>query len=106
MKSHTIEAVEDESRAVSCSVWGLNDCGQLLNGEEQIIKHPTVLNCPKGIFGFVSGDFHTLLISDTLKLHCAGLNIYGQLGVHPSSLKEPSTPVLQDLPVFAPSSIC
>eukprot|EP00826_Nyctotherus_ovalis_P037218 TRINITY_DN3382_c0_g2_i1.p1 TRINITY_DN3382_c0_g2~~TRINITY_DN3382_c0_g2_i1.p1 ORF type:complete len:803 (-),score=226.48 TRINITY_DN3382_c0_g2_i1:643-3051(-) len=73
--------LEDSSRPVSCSIWGLNTCGQLLGDNEQVVKQPVVLQCSKGIFNFASGDFHTLLITDNLKLFAAGLNIYGQLGV-------------------------
>jgi alpha-tubulin suppressor-like RCC1 family protein len=105
MKSNNIEAIEDESRAVTCSVWGLNDCGQLLNNEERIIKRPKILQSDKGIFGFVSGDFHTLLITDSLKLYSAGMNIYGQLGISSSSLKDQNTHQLQDVIVFPPK-IC
>lgn len=99
MKSHNIEAIEDESRTVTCSVWGLNDCGQLLNTEEQIIKRPKILNIDKEIFGFASGDFHTVLITDSLKLYSSGLNIYGQIGIPTTTLKDPSTYQLQDIVV-------
>lgn len=100
MKSHNIEAIESESRPVTCSVWGLNDSGQLLNNEETIIKKPKILQSDKGIFGFVSGDFHTLLITESLKLFSAGMNIYGQLGVTTSALKEPNTHQLQEISVL------
>ncbi len=104
MKAHTIEPLEvEESRDVTCSVWGLNDCGQLLSSDEhseRTIRHPTTVTSPGGIFGFVSGDFHTLVISDALKLHSAGLNIYGQLGLPSAALKEPSTHVLKAITVL------
>ena len=105
MKSHTIETLEEESHPVICSVWGLNDCGQLLNNEEQILRHPTVLPSAKGVFGFASGDFHTLVMSDTLKLYSAGLNIYGQLGIPSSTLKEQNTHVPQEIAVLPSSSL-
>jgi len=105
MKLKAIETFSEDSRPVICSVWGLNDCGQLLSNDEQIVKHPTILQCPKGIFGFVSGDFHTLLISDSLKLSSAGLNIYGQLGVSSTTLKEPNTHVLQEISTLAGQTI-
>ena len=91
MKSKTSEEV---LRPVTCSIWGLNNCGQLLGDGAQIVRQPISLQCSKPIFNFASGDFHTLLITDDLKLFAGGLNIYGQLGVH---TKEDSTSTLNEV---------
>ncbi len=99
MKARKIETIQDEQKETTCSVWGLNDCGQLFNSEQRILKRPTVVRCGTGVFGFASGDFHTLLISDALKLHSAGLNIYGQLGVAASALAGPNTHELREITV-------
>ena len=99
MKSRKIETIEDEQKQTTCSVWGLNDCGQLFNNECRILKRPTVIHCSTGIFGFASGDFHTLLISDALKLYSAGLNIYGQLGVSTTALQGPTSHELLEITV-------
>jgi len=105
MKLNGSESLSSDERAVTCSVWGLNDCGQLLGNSERTVRHPISLQCSKGVFGLISGDFHTFLISDRLKLYSAGLNIYGQLGVPANALKEHNTSQLRDIPSLADQSI-
>lgn len=105
MKYNGSDTLSSDGRTATCSVWGLNDCGQLLGSGERTVRHPISLHCSKGVFGLVAGDFHTLLVSDRLKLFAAGLNIYGQLGVSAKVLREHSTAELQEVSALAGLSI-
>jgi len=93
---------ENDQKPVTCSVWGLNNYGQLLGNNESIVKQPVVLQCSKAISNFAAGDFHTLLITDNLKLFASGMNIYGQLG---TSTKEGAVSNPQEVSSLAGQTI-
>ena len=73
MKPKTDSSISSDIRSVICSVWGLNDCGQLMTNNENIIKCPMPIQLSKGAFNIFSGDLHTLLVNDELKLFSVSL---------------------------------
>jgi alpha-tubulin suppressor-like RCC1 family protein len=99
MKARSLLTAEDSPRDVTCSAWGLNDCKQLLECESQIVPRPTAATTKKGIFGLASGDFHTLLVTESRKLCAAGLNIYGQRGTPTLTREAKSAQYFQEVPV-------
>jgi alpha-tubulin suppressor-like RCC1 family protein len=61
------------------TAWGSNVQGQLIC-DGKIIETPTLLNVAIHPFSLCSGQFHTLILSESLEIYSCGGNDYGQLG--------------------------
>ena len=73
----------DKSFQSCLSVWGLNNYGQLgiKPDKSSYIEEPTVLKLGYNVFGFTSGQFHSLFLTESLNVMGCGNNSYGQLGL-------------------------
>ena len=83
-QSKTIAATNE----TICSVMGLNNFNQLLPNNGNLITVPTQIKTNFPIFKVYMGDFHSLVIDESLHIHSIGSNIYGQLGTSNSKNNE------------------
>jgi alpha-tubulin suppressor-like RCC1 family protein len=75
--SHTCAATA--AGAVTC--WGLNDGGQLGNGDTEASGVPVaVVGLDSGVTSLTAGSHHTCALLSSSAVRCWGLNTHGELG--------------------------